>query len=152
MECPVGETDCLCGECDGVNGTCSFDEASVNKPDTLCLVPLADTTSCDQSNGEATVYLSPPGNMECMGIVGFNANPLLCPGGWYINRTDLADHSNGGCNGQDFTNSMGISTTCAGEVNIHTSCSCELAQCDKFGNYVINGYAINETYTYTRDK
>ena len=148
-ECPAVEDVCICGEC-GVDNTCNYD-SSGNKPDTLCLVPLTDT-GCNQSNSDATVYLTPPGGDKCMGNVTFDANPLLCPGGWYINRTDLAENSNGGCDGKDFFNSLGVSTTCAGEVEIHTSCSCEIGLCDKFGDYIIYGYTIDETYTYTRDK
>jgi hypothetical protein len=79
------------------------------------------------------MVLFKPGGGNCKGEFEFNKDPK-CPGGWLASRP-----TDGRCNGSDgkITN-LDLSGTC-GAATIHTSCSCDLALCDEFGDYRVTG-------------
>ncbi len=129
----VAPSECICGTCDGA-GSCTY-EGNGNKPGPVCLTP-APGNSCT-SGAKLSVEWSP--SKDCPGAteVELNAEPGLCPGGWYFQKDSSCQ--------QDFVNAYFVNTQCVnggGTVEIHTSCSCELALCMDFLGYILNGYSM----------
>ena len=129
----VAPSECICGTCDGQGG-CTY-EGNGNKPGPVCLTP-ASGTSCTAG---ATLSVGWSPSTGCAGVteVQLNAEPDLCPGGWYFEKDSSCQ--------QDFVNAYFVSTQCVnggGEVEIHTSCSCDLAVCMDFNGYILSGYAM----------
>ena len=124
---------CVCGDCNG--DTCDYSNNG-NKPGAICLKP-APGNSCDDT-AILKVSASPDKNCEGEFEVTRNEESTLCENGWYFQK-DLND-----CQ-QKFVNSYSVKTPCVNNnvpVEIHTSCSCELAVCMKFNGYVFTGYNV----------
>ena len=136
----VSGADCMCGTCDG-DGNCNY-EGNGNKPGPVCLTP-APGNSCT-SGAKLSVEWSP--SKDCPGAteVELNAEPGLCPGGWYFQKDSSCQ--------QDFVNAYFVNTQCVnggGTVEVHTSCSCELALCMDFNGYILSGYSMPSVDPFT---
>lgn len=124
---------CVCGDC---NGTTCVDSNTSNRPLAICLKPAPGNTCGDTDI--LKVSASPDKDCEGEFDVTRNAEPNLCEDGWYVTK-DLTN-----CR-QQFVNNYSVKTPCVNdnlEVDIHTSCSCELALCMEFNGYVFTGYNI----------
>ena len=127
---------CVCGDCN--EGTCDDRSNLSNRPLAICLKP-APGNFCGPSD-TLTVTASP--DKDCEGefevTLTRNAEPGLCEDGWYVKK-DVAS-----CQ-QKFVNNYSVKTACVNNnlpVDIHTSCSCELALCMEFNGYVFTGYNV----------
>lgn len=125
---------CVCGDCN--EDTCKYSNNG-NSPLAICLKPVPGN-SCGPTD-TLTVTASP--DKDCEGVlepVIRNAESGLCKDGWYVTK-DVAN-----CK-QQFVNNYSVKTSCVNNnvaVDIHTSCSCELALCMKFNGYVFTGYNV----------
>ncbi len=123
----------MCGECIGTE--CDF-TGHGPKAVAYCITP---TDGCQD---KLKVNFKPSGKGTCRETFEFGVDKL-CPRGWLVKRPS-------GCNCKN-TNPPNIlelssadakSTTCLGDAEIHTSCSCTIEMCDKYGNYQISGYQL----------
>jgi len=150
-QCTIsGETDCLCGtcsedqQCDSETG--SDDSIKSKKPNTLCIQPL--TGDCEDDDLLEVEVQPAGGGGSCDSnsfTVTFNNNSTSCPDGWYAERPD-------GCATISGVNNWFFRAACVAnteEAKLHTSCSCDVGLCTKFGenpvnpDYIVKGYQLN---------
>ena len=133
---------CVCGDCN--EGTCDDRSNLSNRPLAICLKPAPGNTCGDADilkvSASPDKSASPDPDKKCEGVFDVirNEEPGLCEDGWYVTK-DLTN-----CK-QQFVNNYSVKTACVNNnlaVDIHTSCSCELALCMKFNGYIFTGYNV----------
>ena len=131
----------MCGVCDGTGtGQCDYSSGGP-KGNAFCIEPL-DGCAVE---GDPLTVLFKPGGKNCEGtfILGDDEK---CPNGWYVSRPTTAGLCNGGADSDEkITNLDILDTSTCGAATIHTSCSCDLALCDEFGDYRLTGAILVDT-------
>ena len=133
--------DCLCGVCDESNQCINCNNS--NRPDKICIKPSG--SSCNTGSSLNVAY-KPPGNcIPQPPTFLLGSNQALCSDGWLIERPSSCK----------FYNDLELTTSCVNGgnmVNIHTSCSQEVALCNEYdSSYTIVGYSFIDGDTWYID-